>query len=430
MKKASLTALILVMLVLNACGGNNNVNNNGGPTNADGGTETGGLSGEVTFVTNRTDLIDSGVYDNYEKSFNDKYPNVDVRFEGLTNYEQDIKVRLSTGEAGDVLLITGNVAQSELPEFFEPIDDIGSFENAYFADSKAFEGKRYGITSGVATEGIVYNKNVFKAAGITTIPNTLDEFYTLCQKLKDSGVIPIYINYGAQWPMKQWGEVLVPAVAGDPEVLNKMVKEDAPFQVDNHWGHSFSIVRNLIDKGYVEPDLSTNDWEMSKVDVATGAAGMYFLGNWVINQVIDAGATTEDIGFFPFPYDNTGKINAVLNPDWFYVVSKNSKNKEAAKAFVKFMVEESGYDRDQGFIPTMKDKKPALPQLEEFTSYKPNMIETVAQSTEWNNIGNKAQIGFYTGDYIQTLALTDDLAGELAKLNAKWKQAKSDLGID
>lgn len=427
MRKALLTTLIMAMLVLNACGGGNTNANN---EDTDGDAVTGGLSGDVTFVTNRTDLIDNGVYDNYEASFREKYPNVDIKFEGLTNYEQDIKVRLSTGEAGDVLLISGNVAQSELPDFFEPLDDIGLFDNAYFADSKAFEGKRYGITSGVSTEGIVYNKKLFESAGIRAIPTTLDEFYTSCQKLKDAGVLPIYMNYGAQWPMEQWGEVLVPAATGDPQVLNNMVEQEAPFQVNNHWGQSLSIMRNLIDKGYVEPDLSTNNWEMSKVDVATGAAGMYFLGNLVIHQVVEAGAAPDDIGFFPMPYDNSGKINAVLNPNWFYVVSKNSKNKEAAKAFVTFMVDESGYDRAQGFIPTLKDKEPALPQLKEFTSYKPNLIEAVAQSAEWNKIENKGQIGFYSGDFIQTLATTDDLEGELAKLNAKWKQAKTDLGID
>jgi raffinose/stachyose/melibiose transport system substrate-binding protein len=432
LKKWSAIALTLALAVTVFAGCAGNQNNKQPQNQAGEGNNTGGagneLSGEITFVTHRTDLVGNGVYDEYARNFNEKYPNVKVNFEGLTNYEQDIKVRLASGQAGDVLVIGGNVAASDLPNFFEPLDDIGLFDKAYFADAKTFEGKRYGITSGVSTEGIVYNKQAYAKAGITDIPKTLDEFYQVCQKLKDAGIIPIYINNGAQWPMKQWGEVLVPAVSGDPDYLNKMVDQDAPFQVDNAWGQSFSIVRTLIEKGYVEPDLSSNNWESSKVDIATGTAAMYFLGNWVINQVIGAGAAPEDIGFYPLPYDNSGKTNAVLNPDYFYVVSKNSKNKEAAKAFVKFLVDESGYDTSEGFIPVLKDRDPTLAQLAEFKSYNPTFLENVPQTSKWNEIGNKAQIGFYTGDYIQTIVVAKDLKKELDALNAKWKEAKNALG--
>src|SRR5690606_36192399 len=136
---------------------------------------------------------------------------------------------------------------------------------------------------------------------------------------------------------------------------NNMVKDEAPFQRDNAWGTGLTIVRTLIEKGYVEADLATNNWEASKMEIATGNGAMYFLGNWVINQVIEQGvATSEDIGFFPFPHDNSGKPNAVLGPDYIMGVSKDSKNVEAAKAFVKFMVMEAGYDADSGFIPINK----------------------------------------------------------------------------
>lgn len=51
-------------------------------------------------------------------------------------------------------------------------------------------------------------------------------------------------------------------------------------------------------------------------------------------QVLDAGASEEDIGFFPFPYDNGSEHYAPLNPDWFIGVSKFSKHKELSMAFV------------------------------------------------------------------------------------------------
>ncbi|WP_040949462.1 ABC transporter substrate-binding protein [Gorillibacterium massiliense] len=385
------------------------------------------VKGKITFITNRTDLVNDGTFEKYKKAFIQKYPNVtDVEFEGITNYESDIRVRLNAGEVGDVVLIPGNIANADMGNFFEPVNDLAdSLGDIYFHDFKANEGKVYGIVAGVNTEGLVYNKTAFAKAGIAAPPKTLDELYADCEKLKAVGITPMYINMGAQWPMKQWGEVLVPFMSGNAKYLDTMLETDEPFKVDNEFGKGFSIVRTLIQKGYVEKDLNTNVWEASKPDVATGKAGMYFLGNWVINQLIGAGGKSEDIGFSPFPYDNSGKLNAPLNPDWFYAISKNSKNKDTAKAWIKFLVEDAGYVESSGFIPPQKSKKSDLPQISEFMAAGANMIESVPTSSKWNEVGNLAQIDFYGGKYIQTVAVAKDLKGELDKLNAKWKKARA-----
>jgi raffinose/stachyose/melibiose transport system substrate-binding protein len=434
MKKILMLALVFVLSfsVLAACGGNNAANNtnNAGTTN-EGGTDspadTTGLSGDLLVLTNRTDLVNDGTMDAYAAAFNEKYPDVNVEFEGLTNYVDDVQVRLTTGEVGDVLLIPDNIAAKDYPSFFEALPDE-MFENMYFPDRVAHEGKRYGLTTGVSTEGIVYNKKAFEQAGITDVPQTLDDLYAAAQKLKDAGITPFYINYGAQWPMKQWGEVTVQYRTGDNQYLSSMVNEEAPFQADNAWGQTFDIVRTLIDKGYVEEDLLTNNWEASKVEIAEGRAGMYYLGNWVINQVIGAGAAPEDIGFFPMPYDNSGTLYAPLSGDWNMGISKNSDNKEAAKAWVEFFIKESGYVETSGFIPVDKTKEPVLPQLQEHASFNPTYLEMVPTVPQWNEIGNKAQIGFWSGNYIQEIAVAEDYQAELDKLNEKWARAKKDLG--
>lgn len=429
-----LSALMVLSLVLAACGGGSN-NNDGGsdPANSGNGGQTAGgdnaeISGEIVFATHRTDLVDNGTYDRYVAEFNKQYPNVKVKYAPYTNYEQDIRVKLTAGDAGDVLMIPGNIANSELPEFFAPLNDLGIFDQVRFADHKAYEGQYYGVSTGASTNGIVYNKKAFEKAGITEVPKTLDEFYEAAQKLKDAGIVPIYINYGAQWPMGQWGRNSLAHFSGDVNFENNMVKMDEPFQMDNAWGTGLTIVRTLIEKGYVEEDLATNNWEASKVEIAMGNAAMYFLGNWVINQIIEqGGAAPEDIGFFPFPHDNSGTVNAVLGPDYFMGVSKDSKNMDAAKAFVKFMIMDSGYDADSGFIPVNKNNEPTLPQMAEFMSYEPNLLEAIPTVSEFNEIANKAQIPF-TGEEIQQAAVAKDLQAEFDKLNQKWAAAKKELG--
>ncbi|WP_256756993.1 ABC transporter substrate-binding protein [Cohnella sp. WQ 127256] len=445
MKKTLLLALTMIMSItlLAACGGKNNNEGSSPSTSASvspspeaSGTASESpsespaaaeLSGKLKILTHRTDLIDDGTMDKYAEAFKAKYPNAELEFEGMTNYANDIKVRLTTGEAGDVNMIDSSLPNSEAGNYYEPLPD-SMFENVYFADFKAYEGKRYGLSTGVNTQGIVYNKKAFAQAGVDKVPTTLDEFYAACEKLKAAGIIPLYMNYGAQWPIGNWAEGSVKYVAGDMKWFDQFVTSDTPWQVDNAWGTLITIARTLVQKGYVEKDLATNNWEMSKGEIASGKAAMYFLGNWVIPQIIGAGAASEDIGFFPLPYDNSGKYNAPLGSDYMMGVSKNSKNKELAFAWVEFFVKESGYVDAQGFMPVDKSQEPKVPQLAEFNSFNPTFLEEIATDPKFNEIANKAEIDLYVGKTTQDLIVAKDLQKAYDELNAKWKKARSALG--
>ncbi|QAY67999.1 ABC transporter substrate-binding protein [Paenibacillus protaetiae] len=443
MKKgwAAATLLAMTVAILAACSGNNsssNSTNSPSPSTAptadasqapsgDASAAPAELGGKLKVLTQRTDLVNDGTMDRYAKKFKEKYPKAEIEFEGLTNYATDIQVRLTTGEAGDVLMIPAGLATSEFSKYFEPLPD-SMFDNVYFADNTLYDGKRYGISTGVNTQGIVYNKKAFAAAGIDKVPATLDELYADADKLKAANIIPLYMNFGAQWPMGNWGDGTAWYISGDPQFASKQVALDAPFQVDSPWGEIANIGRTFVQKGWVEKDLYTNNWEMSKGEVASGKAAMYFLGNWVIPQVIGAGASSDDIGFFPFPYDNSGKYNAPLGSDYFVAVSKDSKNKELATAWVDFFVKESGYVEESGFMPIDKTKQAANPQLAQFQSFNPTLIESEATDPKFNEIANKAQIGIGVGDYVQEYIVADDLKAAFDKLNAKWKEAKTALG--
>lgn len=141
------------------------------------------ISGKITFLTNRTDMIGKE-YDEYLKRFNEKYPNIKVEFEASqTDYNQQAKVRMASGELPDVMFIP-TIPNSDLPKYFASLDDLGLNDQITFKDFKSFDGKLYGITTGNSTSGIVYNKKAFTDAGITETPKTWDEFLAACEKLK------------------------------------------------------------------------------------------------------------------------------------------------------------------------------------------------------------------------------------------------------
>ncbi len=379
----------------------------------------------LNVLTNRVDLIENGVFEQYAKRFEAEHPGADIRFEGLSDYAGDIMPRLSTREAGDVLLIPINMPASELPNFFAPLDDR-LFEHMRFADLRRYDGKRYGLATGTATDGIIYNKQAFRQAGIEEIPKTLDEFFAACAKLKASGITPVYLNYGAKWPLKEWGDILVNYSSGDPKYLNRMAEQDAPWQLDGKWGDSLKIVRRIVREGYAEDRLFANTWEISKTELASGRAAMYFQGSWAIKQLIDAGAKPDDIGFFPFPYDNSGSYYAPLNPDYFIGVSKYSGEQELAEDWVEFFVKKSGFIEDWGFLPVDSTQSPKLPQFREFLSFDPKLVEGVQTNDTFIKLADRADFSFWSGGYMQELIAASDLGAAFEQLNLRWKEARED----
>ncbi|MDQ6421210.1 extracellular solute-binding protein [Paenibacillus sp. LHD-117] len=429
---------VIMLTTLAACSGSNekdpagngsatNAPNESGGTNVSEGDGNGSgseIKGEVVFLTNRTDMIDKEYVD-YEKRFEEKYPGVDLKFEGILDYDKTLKIRIASGSFPDVVLLP-TLPNNELPDYFAPLDDIGFSGDIYFKDLRAHEGKMYGVSSGGSTVGIVYNKKAFEKAGITAIPVTYDEFLAAAQKLKDAGIVPLASNFKDKWPLDAW-LYDVPTLVGEAsDHQNKRAESDTPYTMDNAYGKSWSMLRELYEKGYLEKDVNSTNWEQSKKDVASGKFGMYLLGNWVINQVIENGAAPEDIGFFPFPSDNSGKAKAPLNPDWFYGVNKDG-NTAAAKAFVQWMIEESGFDEFAGFIPTLKTKQPALAQLAEFNGFNPTYFEPVPPVDAATQIQNKAQLD--QGAALQEFVLAKDPQKALDKVNEAWAKAKKDLGL-
>ena len=103
-------AVVTVALALTGCSASNNSASGGEP------------SGDITVLTNRTDLVDT-TFKDYKKAFEKKYPKVNVKFEAITDYEGEVTTRLSTGDYGDVLGIPASVTPSQLPQFFEPLGD-------------------------------------------------------------------------------------------------------------------------------------------------------------------------------------------------------------------------------------------------------------------------------------------------------------------
>lgn len=396
------------------------------------------VAGELKVLTNRTDLVQDGTFEKYASDFKALYPNVTVTFEGITDYEGQVAIRLNTKDYGDVLALPRSVKASQLSTFFEPIGDQAELAKQFrYTAEHAADGKVYGLATGGNANGIVYNKKVFAAAGITALPKTPAEFITALQAIEDkTDAIPLYTNYKDGWPLSQWFGNLGSA-SGSKDANSALVADDAPWTEGKDVQVIDSLLYDVVSQKLTESDPLTTNWEKSKTLIGTGKVATMVLGSWAVSQMQaaakTAGGSADDIGYMAFPVTAPdGKQYAVNGGDYAFAVNVNSASKPAAKAFVEWFATKSGYAAAQGMVSA--DLNAELPaNLKDLSANNVQLLE-LAQDPKLDELVNESQIDLTGNLYRQKLvdiargAAAGDKASYFADLNAKWAKARAAIG--
>lgn len=399
--------------------------------------DSGEPSGEITVLTNRTDIVDTTFAD-YAKAFEEKYPGTTVKFEALTDYEGDTKIRLNSKDYGDVLLIpSSNVTKDDYANYFEPLGSTEELSSQYrFTNEGSFDGTAYGISTFGSAMGYVFNRDVWTAAGVTTPPTTEEEYLAALEKIKANGVTPYYTNYKDGWPLATI-EGNLGTVQGE-DVRTEMIADDAPWTEGNDQYNIDGLLYDTVAAGLSEDDPTTTNWEESKDLLASGDIGSMVLGSWAVSQMQDAaekaGKPRDTIGFWPMPWAQDGVFTSVTASDKFLAINKNSENKATARAWIDWFTNESGYAASQGAIsPVITD--PAPDTLADFDALGVQYLELapdpVGKEAVINDIANEAEIDLFGNAYRQELIDAARGAGDgdketlFADLNERWATARA-----
>lgn len=392
------------------------------------------IEGEITFITQRTDIVDT-VFPEYAKEFQKTYPNVDVKFEALTDYGGQITPRMNTEDYGDVLLMAPQVPIEDVPNFFEPLGKLDEMEKEYMGvEERAVGGTVYGIPIAITYTGVVYNKQVFEEAGIEKTPRTIDEFKTALQKVKDNtDAVPLYTNYAAGWPLTQW-QGAVATVAGDAAYYNQtLINEPDPLTPGKPEYELYKVMYDVAKAGLIEEDPLTTDWELSKELMGKGKIATMVLGSWAVDQIKGVSENPDDIGYMPFPTD-AEEVIFPLGADLQIAVNKHSEHKDAALAWVDWFIHDSGYAVEQaGGISASK----SVPLPEELAVYEEqgvifSLLDPAKEGQEGllDQIDKESEVGLWLEDKKKRMIESaignkDETYEDINKeLNADWNEAR------
>lgn len=402
------------------------------------------IKADLKFLTHKTDVVDTK-FKEYVEEFQKLYPNVNIEYEGITDYANDVTTRLSTGDWGDICMIPTTVDKDELSNYFT---DFGSYktlsEQYNYLDNFKYGDQTFGIPSMANVQGIVYNKAVFEKAGVTEIPKTPDEFIAALQKIKDNtDAIPLYTNFAADWTMCAWDAYIDGNATGDPAYSHEgRTKGLNPFSDHGDETGPYAVYNTLytaVKDGLTEEDPTTTDWEGSKGRMNNGEIGCMVLGSWAIPQIQSAGENSDDIAYMPFPITVNGKQYAAAGPDYCYGINVNSSedNQIAAMCYIKWLVEKSGYAESEGGISVDKDAQ--LPEaLSSFADVELIINDPAPEGEETlaNDINNSSELGINVSGYIPKEivenAITPDgltMDEMVQEWNEKWTAAQEEAGV-
>ncbi len=402
------------------------------------------LTATIKWLHHKTDRAEDGTIDQMIADFNAVYPNIAVEAEAITDYAEDSLLRLSSGDWGDIMFIPA-VDKSELQNYFMPIDTLENLSNEInFANIWEFGGQSYGVPYMANAQGVLYNKAVFEAAGITTLPKTPTEFIDALQKISDNtDAIPLYTNYAAGWTMGAWDAYIGVVSNGDNTYMNqKFVHTAEPFKDPGDGTgiyNLYKILYDAVDKGLIEDDYTTTDWEGCKGMLNRGEIGTMVLGSWAYAQMVEAGDHGEDVGYMPFPMSVGGTQYALAGGDYSYGINVNSsdENKTAAMVFIKWMTEESGWCFNEGGYTVKKGgQNPDMYAAFDGATIMSDEPSIAGEETYLNDMNAESELSFNAGGNTKVQRVVEAAATGaetyddiMSDWTEAWNAAQEELGI-
>jgi glucose/mannose transport system substrate-binding protein len=129
------------------------------------------------------------------------------------------------------------------------------------------------------------NREALRKTG-AKVPNTWDEFFSVAEKMKANGIIPI-AHGGQSWQEFTTFESVVLGVAGAEFYRRAFVQLDPTALKSNTMASALQTFRRI--KDYTDAKAPGRDWNVATGMVIKGEAGMQFMGDWAKGEFLAAG---------------------------------------------------------------------------------------------------------------------------------------------
>lgn len=285
-----------------------------------------------------------------------------------------LKSRIASGTTPDLFMsVESGPSMSQWADAAVDLSDEPWWDNIdpVAIPMVTYNEKRIALPFNSNVWGILYNKDVFEAAGITTFPKTLSELQAVCDKIKAAGKIPFGAGFKDVWVGAQLFQHTFGNDLGSYDDVKKRFEEysagTAKVSDDTWLGKSLDLMELV--KNNCQPNPFNSDSTMQFQMLATGEAGMVIQGDWAEPpaRLIDPEC---NIGIMLMPMSEDpadAKIYTQFAARTVFV-GKGTGHEQQSKDFVNWIVTDSWvhewYNTDFMCIAPIKGVNPQGPTIQ------------------------------------------------------------------
>lgn len=357
-KGISVAAIVGVLaLTASACGGSDGGSDSSGKKAAE---DPKGVTGSITWWDTSNEA-EGPTYDKLVAAFQKEYPKIKVTRTPVSfdQAEQKFKTAAQSGKGAPDVIRTdvGWSAGFANLGYLQPLDNTPALDNAGDflpgpLSTAKWKGETVGVPQVTDTLGLLYNKEIFKKAGIAAPPATWDEFIATAKTIKaKTGITGTQLN--------PEGYFSLPLLYGEGadmlDVEGKKITVNSPEAVKG-----METALKLVQSDVALKPATTDGYVAAQTSFKDGKVAMVINGPWSVSDDYSGKAFKDknNLGIANVPAGSSGKAAAPIGGH-NYSVYRGSKNKDAAYLFVKFMSSAKSQELTAKEINTLPTRKSA-----------------------------------------------------------------------
>lgn len=357
---------------------------------------------KVVFLNNLMEM--SHKLEEYEKSFEELHPDIDIKIESIgEQYENISVVRLNSNNAGDIMIVPSYMNISDYPDYYEPLYNTADALKKYrFTDINSIDDKVYSIPLSMnISGGILFDMKVLNNAGIEKIPSSLDELKEALKAVKSKNdAVPLYSNARGDSELTCWNS-LVYSTEEDPNYENSMIYKRDIFSPDNGYYDVYKLLYESVSEDLIEEPFAASKWNDGLGLIKQGKLGVAVVSYDMYVQAKECALNSDFIVYSPLKSKNN-KHYLYGKPSYGIGINKDSNNKEEAKIWLEYLLNNTDFLEYAGDSEMLVGSHGL--RFEEYADsngykiiYPQNMSKE--DSGKFEKIDNEACLGIYGGSF-------------------------------
>lgn len=259
-----------------------------------------------------------------------------------TDYRSVLASRINSGDVPDVFMSS---AYADNFTYRDHIYDLANEDFMRYISPVALEGVTVnGQITGypflVQSHSFIYNKTIFIDLGITVLPQTINEFEAVAQRIASAGIQPFATGFQEFWvlPQTAW-KVIAPAIernyGGYANFVSRLDAGTLRFSDIPEMSYIFDLLDIIGNHGGPRPNES--DFNDQTFMLASGRAAIIHQGNWA-EDLIRQNNPNADIGYLVSPVGNDPSgAGIAFDSNQTIRINRNSRNLPAVLDWLRWL---------------------------------------------------------------------------------------------